>query len=295
MKTHKSLKIDQKLAQRLINEQFPEFKNFPIKPVKKQGHDNKTFRLGNDMLIRMPTASEYALKVPIEQAFLPKLKPHLTVPIPEPIKMGAPSCIYPLHFSIYKWLEGDSANNLDIDSKSLETIAKQLAIFLNELRSIHHIDGPVPGQHNWWRGSHISVYSENAQKQIDQLKNIIDINRARKLWEQASQTKWNKAPVWIHGDFSSGNILFNDTSLTGVIDFGGMGTGDPACDLGIAWTFLKEKSRQIFIEDCALDDNTWLRAKAWCLWKSTFELCQVHKINSKIAEYHKDIIYEILK
>ena len=54
-----------------------------------------THRIGSDMLIRMPNADSYAFKVRIEQALLPKLAKHLSIPIPAPIKMGMPSADYP--------------------------------------------------------------------------------------------------------------------------------------------------------------------------------------------------------
>ena len=83
------------LARKLIAEQFPEYASLPIVDVEKQGHDNRTYRLGEHMLIRMPTAADYALKVPKEQELLPQLAKRLSVSIPAPIKMGKPSADYP--------------------------------------------------------------------------------------------------------------------------------------------------------------------------------------------------------
>ncbi len=97
------------------------------------------------MLIRMPTAESYALKVLKEQELLPKLVAHLSVSIPAPIKMGTPSADYPYPFSIYKWLPGDSADTLQIEGKTLELIASQLARFLKELQGIDDVSGPLPG------------------------------------------------------------------------------------------------------------------------------------------------------
>ena len=103
-----------------------------------------------------------------------------------------------------------------------------------------------------------------------------------------------KKPVWVHGDFAAGNILIKDNQLSGVIDFGGMGVGDPACDLVIAWTFLSGKARDVFINAIELDAATWLRARAWALWKATFELCQIEDKNSTRAHRQIDIISNVL-
>ncbi|MGN6669939.1 MAG: aminoglycoside phosphotransferase family protein [Candidatus Nucleicultricaceae bacterium] len=282
------------LARSLIKEQFPEYAHLNVTSVEKQGHDNRTYRLGDDMLIRLPTAESYALKVPKEQALLPQLAPHLTVRIPAPLKMGVASSTYPYPFSIYTWLQGTSLNLLTLDEAPLKTLALDLATFLKELQSIRDVEGPRPGQHNWWRGDHVSVYDKDARTQIAKLSGLIDSPKALTLWDDASKTRWNKTPVWIHGDFAVGNILLHENKLSAVIDFGGMGVGDPASDLVLAWTFLKGEARQIFIKTMDLDDDTWLRAQAWALWKATFELCQIADPTDPLASAHKKIIEDLL-
>jgi aminoglycoside phosphotransferase (APT) family kinase protein len=286
--------ITLELAKKLISTQFPEYAHLSVSDVEQQGHDNRTYRIGEDMLIRMPTAESYALKVPKEQELLPKLDKHLSIAIPTPIKMGWPSADYPYPFSIYKWLEGRSANHVQLDDGLLEGIALQLATFLKELHSISDVNGPGPGQHNWWRGDHVSIYDKGVREQIANLEYIIDSDSALELWERACATKWNKAPIWIHGDFAVGNILIKDNKLSGVIDFGGTAMGDPACDLVIAWTYLRGKAREIFISTMDLDEDTWLRTRAWVLWKATFELCQIENKSSYEAQLQKKIIDEVL-
>ncbi|MBM4210979.1 MAG: aminoglycoside phosphotransferase family protein [Gammaproteobacteria bacterium] len=282
------------LARKLIAEQFPEYARLPIVDVEKQGHDNRTYRLGEQMLIRIPTAADYALKVPKEQELLPKLAKPLSVNIPAPIKMGKPSTDYPYPFSIYKWLSGKSINLLTLTDQEKEQLASDLAKFLKELQAIIDIEGPEPGQHNWWRGDHVSVYDKGAREQIAELTEIIDAGQALSLWDKASATRWNKQPIWIHGDFAIGNILMDSGKLSAVIDFGGAAVGDPACDLVIAWTYLSGKAREIFISKMDMDEDTWLRARAWALWKATFELCQIEDKNSPEASLQKRIIDEVM-
>jgi aminoglycoside phosphotransferase (APT) family kinase protein len=291
----KPLDITPGLARKLVAEQFPEYAHLPIVSVEKQGHDNRTYLLGNDLLIRMPSDASYALKVPKEQDLLLKLVPYLTIDIPVPLKMGKPSMDYPYPFSIYKWLEGISINCLDLDDDCLEKLAFDLAKFLKELQNIDAVDGPAPGQHNWWRGDHVSIYDEGVRTQIAQVSTIIDVHKAIQLWENACKTRWHKNSVWIHGDFAIGNMLMKNGKLAAIIDFGGMSLGDPACDLVIAWTFLQGKARDIFIKEIHLDDDTWLRAKAWTLWKATFELCQLKNPNVPEAYVQKRIIEDVLK
>ncbi len=290
----KTIILNPDLARRLIAEQFPEYASLPIVDVEKQGHDNRTYRLRHHMLIRMPTAADCALKVPKEQELLPQLAKRLSLSIPAPIKMGKPSADYPYPFSIYKWLPGKSINLLTLTNQEKEQLALDLSKFLKELQAISDVEGPEPGHHNWWRGDHVSVYDKGAREQIAELAEIIDASLALALWDQASATKWNKTPIWIHGDFAIGNILMEDGKLSAVIDFGSAAVGDPACDLVIAWTYLSGKSREIFIDEMDMDQDTWLRARAWALWKATFELCQVTDKNSPEARLQKRIIDEVV-
>lgn len=286
--------ITLELAHQLIAEQFPEYADLAVTEVEKQGHDNRTYRLGQNMLIRMPTAESYALKVPKEQALLPQLAKHLSFSIPSPIKMGAPSKNYPYPFSIYHWLPGSSINLLTVTDQEKPELARDLAKFLKELQAITDIQGFEPGQHNWWRGDSVRVYDQGAREQMTQLVDVINIQQAIVLWEKACATQWNKQPVWIHGDFAVGNMLMDKGKLSAIIDFGGTAVGDPACDLVIAWTYLSGKSREIFIAEMDLDQDTWLRARAWVLWKATFELCQIENKESPEAQVQRHIIDEVL-
>jgi len=173
-------------------------------------------------------------------------------------------------------------------------IATDLAIFLNELHSINNLSGPSPGKHNGWGGAELSLFDKDTKNQIDQLSNIINKTKSLYLWEKAKNSKWNEKPVWIHGDFYLGNFLIKNNKLTAVIDFGGMAKGDPAKDLGIAWTFLRNESKEIFKNKIQYNLDTWIRAKGWVLWKATFELCKTKDKNSEYANSQKRIINEVI-
>lgn len=290
--------IDISLVEKLIEKQFPEYSNLTIKEVEKQGHDNRTYRLEEKMLIRLPTKESYALKVPIEQKFLPMIVKHISInipiPIPIPIRKGIPSKDYPYEFSIYEWLPGKSLNLIDLTVEEKNNLALDLAKFLKELHLIENIGELEPGQHNYWRGDNLSVYDKYAREQILKLKGIIDTRKAEYIWNMACNSKYEKNPVWIHGDFAIGNILIENGKLSGIIDFGCMATGDPSCDLVICWTYFNNESREIFVEEMNLDFNTWLRARGWALWKSTFELCNIEDKDSEIALFYKKIIADVI-
>ena len=287
-------KITLSLVIDLVAEQFTEWAHLPIKAVELSGHDNRTFRLGDEMLIRLPSAEEYAAQVQKEQKWLPILAPHLSFRIPEPLAMGQPSKNYPWNWSVYRWIEGESANTLFIDDQYLQIIASQLAQFLNELHRIDVEGGPPAGSHNFYRGDHPSVYDAETRAAIVELQGFINADAVTSVWERAISSKWSKNPVWIHGDLSSENILVQDGRLVAVIDFGCMGIGDPACDLVIAWTFLKNESRKIFRSDLCLDSDTWARARGWALWKALITIASLKGKTCSEAMKQQKIINEIL-
>ncbi len=286
--------ITENLVQELIAEQFPELANLSIKPVKFSGHDNRTFHLGDKMLVRLPSAEKYAAKVAKEQKWLPILALYLSLPIPTPLHLGAPSQNYPWNWSIYNWIEGDSANALAINDLESQAIALDLAKFLNELQKIDITGAPVPGKHNFYRGASPKVYDEEARSAIKSLRDFIDTDRAAAIWEKAISSKWDKPPVWIHGDLAPGNILIKNKKLSAVIDFSGICVGDPACDLVIAWNSFTTMARQIFKDNVGLDADTWERAKGWALWKAMITLASLEDKTSLEAIKQLQIINEVV-
>ncbi len=286
--------ITDKLVQELIIEQFPAWSHLPIKPVEVSGIDNRTFRLGDKMLIRLPSAAAYAEQVHKEQLWLPILAPYLSFPIPEPLAQGHPSKHYPWHWSIYRWIEGISANTLLMEDADLQHIAADLATFLCELQKMDATGGPLPGLHNFWRGDHPAVYDLETRKAITALQDLIDADQVTAVWKSALSSQWNQKPVWIHGDLASGNLLIRDGRLAAVIDFGCMGVGDPACDLVIAWTFFQNESRRCFKQQVGLDPDTWARARGWALWKALITLAPLQDKSCPQAMKQQQIIDEIV-
>lgn len=288
--------INTTLVQTLIADQFPQWAHLSIKPVDVGGHDNRTFHLGDTMSIRLPSAQCYTDKVEKEQQWLPFLAKHLSITISTPIAMGKPSDEYPFPWSVYRWIDGQSANLLADTELNLPLIAQELAQFLHELHAVDSTDVPlVGGPHNFYRGDSTKVYDTQTRDAITQLNGIIDTDGALAVWEKAISSAWDKKPVWIHGDLAAGNILIKDGHLAAVIDFGGMGIGDPACDLVIAWTFFHGKSRETFKSLVSLDADTWARARGWALWKALITLAALDDKMSVDALRQKKLIDEFIQ
>jgi aminoglycoside phosphotransferase (APT) family kinase protein len=284
--------IDDTLVRRLVTTQFPQWKDLPIRPVAHSGWDNRTFHLGEQMLVRMPSAEDYALQVEKEQRWLPRLAPMLPLPIPVPLGLGEPTNEYPWKWSIYAWLPGETATPSRITD--LNVFAADLARLLIALQHIDSTNGPPPGSHSFYRGAPLITYDNETRQAIAALKGKIDIDVITEIWEKAIATQWTNPPVWVHGDISIGNLLVQNGRLSAVIDFGQLTIGDPACDLAIAWTLFKDKSRHAFQSTLSLDNDTWIRGKGWALWKALIVYAELPGTNPLEIENSKRIINEIL-
>ncbi|MFK3669849.1 aminoglycoside phosphotransferase family protein [Leifsonia aquatica] len=264
--------IDAALVRRLVDTQFALWRDLPITPVEHDGWDNRTFRLGSELSVRLPSAAGYTEQVAKEQEWLPRLASRLPLPIPQPAAVGVPGDGYPFPWSVYRWLPGRplALAREEADEVEAVTLARDIGAFLVALRGVDATDGPAPGPHNFFRGAPPDVYGEEALAAIALLGD--DAPAARDIWERATASRWEAAPVWFHGDVAEGNLLVDSGRLSAVIDFGTSGVGDPACDLVPAWTMFDEAARTAFRDAVALDDATWARARGWALWKAAITL-----------------------
>jgi aminoglycoside phosphotransferase (APT) family kinase protein len=273
--------IDAKLVARLIEAQFPDWAGLPIEPIVPGGWDNISFRLGDDMTVRLPRMERYAQQPEKEHVWLPRLAPALPVPIPQPLALGEPGEGFPWPWSVRGWIKGETASADRV--ADLGQFAAGLGAVLAALERIDPAEGPPPGQHNFFRGGPVSTYDAETRQAIEALADRIDARAAKAIWDAALGSEWNGEPVWVHGDVSADNLLVSDGVLCGVIDFGCCAVGDPACDLVIAWTFFDDESRAAFRDAVGLDDGAWTRARGWALWKALITLAGVGKSPREIA------------
>jgi aminoglycoside phosphotransferase (APT) family kinase protein len=259
------------LATRLVAQQFPAWADLPVEPVAESGWDNRTFRLGDAMTVRLPTAEYYVAAVAKEHTWLPRLAPHLPLPIPTPLALGAPGSGYPWPWSVRRWIDGRPATEQRI--ADLAGFATDLAGFLVALWGADVPGGPAAGAHSFHRGGDLAVYDRETRAALATLEGQLDGTAAVTVWEEALAATATRPPVWFHGDIAVGNLLVDDGGrLSAVIDFGTSGVGDPACDLVIAWTLFDGPSREVFRRGTALDDGAWARAAGWALWKALITL-----------------------
>lgn len=270
------MRIDEDLVRRLIGAQFPQWADLKVEAITPGGWDNRTFRLGERMLVRLPSGAAYAPQVEREQRWLPRLAPLLPVPISTPIAMGQPSADYPWPWSVFTWLDGQPAKFGPLEDQAV--LASDLADFLAALHRIEPAGGPLPGPDNFFRGGMLETYDAEVQQAIEVLAKTVDAAPCTAVWQDGLRARWDSRRVWVHGDFSAGNLLMSNGRLCGVIDFGQCCVGDPACDLTIAWTLLDERGRKAFRTALQPDAGTWARGRAWALWKALIAAADLLRI-----------------
>ncbi len=258
--------VTAELVERLVASQFPEWAGLPVRRVELDGWDNTTFRLGDELSVRLPSADRYVPQVEKEHRWLPVLAPQLPLPIPVPVARGEPGSGFPRPWSVYRWLPGEHASPGRVTDPV--GFATDLAGFLGALYAIDASGGPPAGAHSFYRGSPLDVYDPETRQNIDTLRDEIDADGATEVWEAALAAPWRSPDVWVHGDVTASNLLVEDGRLVAVIDFGCSAVGDPACDLTMAWTFFARESRGAFRTGLPLDEGTWARGRGWALWKA---------------------------
>lgn len=294
MKMHlDEVDTDVELVRRLLAAQFPLWMNLPIEAFASAGTDHALYRLGVDMVVRLPRIESAAAQVDKEQRWLPRLAPLLPLATPVPLVKGAPGEGYPWNWSVYRWLPGEPIA-VDRLADACQ-VAEDLAQFIAALQRIDSTGGPFPGEHNSFRGEPLATRDMETRAAIIALGDVIDASAAGAAWEAALRAPvWSGNPVWIHGDLQAGNLLARDGRLSAVIDFGLLGVGDPACDAMAAWTLFSGASRSAFRAALRVDEATWARGRGWALSFGLIALPYYQSTNLSLAAIARRTVAEVL-
>ena len=281
---------DVALVRRLLAGQFPQWADLAIEPVVSYGTDHDIYRLGDHLAARLPRigwATDQAAK---EAKWLPRLAPDLPLAVPVQLALGQPAESYPFEWSIYEWLPGENANGTIDD---LAQAAVDLAAFVKALRRVDTADAdPRP---RGARGGPLADLDEVVRRSIAELGDRIDGRAALRAWEESlNASKWDGEEVWVHGDLLPGNLLVVDGHLSGVIDFGCLNVGDPACDLQPAWNVFAGDSRARYRAELQADDASWLRGRGWALFQAVVALPYYWDTNPGMIRQASNALAQVL-
>lgn len=249
------LDVDEALVRRLLAGQFPHWADLSIARVNSAGTENAIYRLGDDLAIRLPYRAGKTTQVAKDHRWLPRLDPHLPLPITVPLAKGAPAEGYPSQWSVCRWLPGE---NVTLDRLADPSqAARDLARFIHALQRIDPAGGPTPGDHNFFRGIPLADRDDYTRGAIAKAAGLVEADAVTAAWERDLRAPaWEEPPVWIHGDLAPDNLLALSGRLSGVIDWGCLAVGDPATELLPAWNLFRGESRDAFRADIDVDDAT---------------------------------------
>jgi aminoglycoside phosphotransferase (APT) family kinase protein len=284
--------VDEGLVRRLIATQFPRWAGLAVERWPSGGTVNAMYRLGDDMVVRLPLVRGGAEDVSMEQEWLPRLAPHLPTRIPEVLGAGTPDQEYPWPWSVYRWLPGELPEAGALGEPVL--LAEDLAAFVVAMRSI-----TLPAAPHAHRGGPVASLDAETRAAIKELRGIpqedVDCDAVTAVWEEALRAPgWDGPPVWLHADLMPGNLLVDGGRLVSVIDFGCAGVGDPACDLFPAWNLLPAEARGVFREALAVDEATWIRGRGRTLSQALIALPYYRTTNPAMAGNARHVIRAVL-
>ena len=280
--------IDVPLVRRLLAAQFPQWADLPISAVQSTATVNYIYRLGDHLCVRLPRVQRWAQDLDKECHWLPKLAPRLSLRVPEPVTKGCPASSYPFSWAIYGWIDGQPYSDELVDDE--HQAARDLAWFVAELRRIDLVVGAP-------RGGRSPLHELDAvtRAAIESARGVIDSDAATAAWERALDAPaWNGTPVWIHADLLRPNVLVHGGRLCAVIDFGGVGVGDPAADVIAAWSVFGRAGRATFRGALDVDDGMWERARGFALHQAAMIIPYYGETNPGFVALARRTVEEVL-
>ncbi|MEV5966705.1 aminoglycoside phosphotransferase family protein [Kribbella sp. NPDC051952] len=266
------LDVTTELVTGLVQSQFPEWSELPIRVVPSPGTVNALFRIGTELVARFPILpgdpAEIRKELEDEADAARRLRTMSPYPTPAPVAIGAPGLGYPLPWAINTWLDGKNAYDVDVAGST--AFAEDLGRFVLALRA-----APTEGRvfTGTWRGGVLTSQDEYVGDGLERSRGMIDVDALARLWAELRTTPRTEPDAWTHRDLMPGNLLVADDRLAGVIDVGTFTVSDPAMDLQPAWNLLDPAARSVFRATIGSDEDEWRRGMGWalaqavgCLW-----------------------------
>jgi aminoglycoside phosphotransferase (APT) family kinase protein len=268
--------IDETLVRGLVSRAMPAYAGSPVRRLASSGSTNALFRLGEDLLVRLPRQPGGSATISKEATWLPVLGPLLPVSVPDVVAVFEPDREYPERWSVVRWIDGAHPEVVDPDTSvdpRREDLAKNLAAVIRALSQAEVPAAAVNSpQLQWYRGEPLVTMDQATRENIERCRTLenfaFDLDAAEQIWAEAMKLPGaaeRTTPRWYHGDLAAENLLLRDGALAAVLDFGGLSVGDPTVDLVVAWEVLDPPARESFRRQVGVDDPTWLRGRAWAL------------------------------
>lgn len=301
------IEVDDELVRRLLGTVSPAYEGLPLCRFDATGSDNALFRLGEDLLVRVPRQPGGGSTIEKEGRWLPYVAPHLPTSVPEVVAVGEPGFGYPEKWSVVRFIPGDRPVVPGPDEEPRHGFAGDLAAVVTALRMLEVPDeGRSDPGLQWYRGRPLATMDDSMREYLSDCRHLVghpdldlDLHAVEAAWEQVvrmPEAHREVEPRWYHGDLNAENLLVRDGRLAAVLDFGGLSVGDPTIDVVVAWQLLDPAARTTFRTALSVDDVTWSLARGWALvlammglpyyWDTMRERCLrgLHTAREALAE-----------
>lgn len=279
---------------RLIADQFPQWRDLPVRAVRSPGTVNALFRLGDEVVLRFPLrpspARERREELAGEQDDARRFAALSPVPVPEPLGLGEPGGGYTGHWAAYRWIPGETVNDHNVRDRG--AFARDLAAFVRAVRSTDTAGRTWDGR---TRGGPLQAMDAEVREALALSTDLVDTVRLAALWDGCLDAPDGAADTWIHADLMPGNLLVRDGALAAVIDLETACVGDPAVDLMPAWNLMRSDDRVCFRDALQIDDATWARGRGWAFIQAIVALPYYVGTNKHMADTARRTLDAILE
>lgn len=241
--------VSEELASRLIHSQFPQLAS---ENVKKLGHgwDNTVFLVGSEYVFRFPRRTVAIRSLRTEWRILPKIKEYISISYSSPVFFGEGDNEYPMPFLGYPYLSGEFPIGLTDKQRALS--ATTLAHFLKGLHAFPVKVAQTNGvQLDTRKLTDIALRKNKLHKYFNDLALHFSKEEYQAITSYLEKLRAERVKpkhVLLHGDLHFKNILVGkDGSVSGIIDWGDVNIGHPACDLNVVYSFLPLKRVLTFL------------------------------------------------
>lgn len=252
-------------ARHLVDTQFPHWAHLPLR-TSGSGTDNRMFRLGEHLVVRLPRTEGTTRALAVELDWLPRLAPHLPLPVPTLVARGHPNSRYPFNWAVYRWIEGRELDVSHMDDH--ERLGADLAGFVASLHAIDLMGATRRPPLDWYRGARLAEVvpmMDDYLRASEERGLPVDHAAVRAVWREGLAADDPGLPhTWLHADLRPTNLIERDGRLAGVVDFGGLCIGDPTCEHAALWD-MPAGVRLTYADALGLDAATRTRARAWAV------------------------------